>query len=423
MDLFDLLGVEYQSDNGIKDSYEPADLIGDDGYLNIPRHVWAHLNEIYDKHTIRTMLTDCVFEFDLEPPYKVYTESQLWKDFSVLQNRDLSDFVRSERWFSPKPLNDIGDAELTFQGNHRYLLRGKNFGMGTSDHFSQVPRFMATNRDRKGITLTWGDRKTLYYAWNSLWGLKADKVSRDTIRNCIGMRRYKPAQFKPSVARYLYELFGAKRVLDPSAGWGDRLSGFLASNCTEHYVGIDPNTAMHPCYQKQFEFYSQRVNKRADFIHAPAEDADLSGYKEYFDFVFTSPPYFDAERYTTEDTQSFARYPHIDRWLQGFMRPTLRKCWDSLAQGGTMVINIVDVYNDHHKGTYKICKPILDFMATMPNCHYQGVIGYQMSVRPNRNQNENAHFADRTPQAEPMWIWTKGESTHNLFRQTGFWEL
>ena len=421
MDIFDLFDSDGGNSN-LKKEYSTDDLIKE-GYISIPPFLWEHLNTIYDKHQIRTLLTDCVFNHKLEPPYKIYSDDELWKDFNSLKHRDISSLIGTEKWFSPKPLIDISDDEMTFQGNH-YLIRGNNLGLTTSNAFSQSVRFQATNRDGKGIADTWAKYQTLYYVWNAIWSLKYDKVDRGVVRNCIRMKRYLPAQFKPNVARYLYELFGAKKVLDPSAGWGDRLSGFLASNCTEHYVGIDPNSKMHPCYRKQFDFYSQRVGgKRADFIHSPAEDVDLSEYKEYFDLVFTSPPYFDAERYTTEKTQSFARYDSAEKWLNGFMFPTLKKGWESLREGGVMIINIVDVYNDHNKGCYRICKPMLDFMATQPNCHYQGVIGYHMSVRPNRNQSFNSHFAERTPQAEPMWVWSKGEMGYNPFSDKEIWEM
>lgn len=419
MDIFDIFS---DRDPTLKDEYELEDLLGGDGYINIPPFLWNHLNDIYTQEQIRTMLTDCVFKFNLDPPYKIYSEGDLWKDFESLQNRVQSLDV-SEAWYPPKPLDGIADEELTFQGKH-YLILGSNLGMTTSNHFSQHARFLVTNRDRKGITATWNDYHTLHVAFNSLWGLKVNKVDRNNIRSCLRMRRYLPSQFKASVAKYLYESFDAKRVLDPSAGWGDRLSGFLGSKCTTEYVGIDPNSLLHPCYKKQFEFYSQRVSgKTATFIHSPAEDADLSEYKEYFDLVFTSPPYFDAERYSQEDTQSFARYPTVESWLNNFMFPTLRKSWESLRVGGVLIFNIVDVYNDRNKAVYRICKPMLDFMSSLQDCQYQGTIGYQMRARPNRNQSFNSHFAERDPQAEPMWIWSKGSLDRDPFLKKEIWEM
>ena len=45
------------------------------------------------------------------------------------------------------------------------------------------------------------------------------------------------------------------------------------------------------------------VSKEVEIINCCAEDADLP--KETFDLVFTSPPYFNIERYTQENNQSW----------------------------------------------------------------------------------------------------------------------
>ena len=46
------------------------------------------------------------------------------------------------------------------------------------------------------------------------------------LREALSMRSYIASQFKPESAKVIYDTFQAKRVLDFSAGWGDRLVGF-----------------------------------------------------------------------------------------------------------------------------------------------------------------------------------------------------
>lgn len=419
MDIFDLLSNGFEDKNPrIKDTYTPNDLIGEDGYLDVPNFLWEHLNKIYDQHTIRTLLTRSVFENNLEPPYKVFTEDEIWEDFNSLRYRDWGDLLSKEKWYLPLDLNGINEDHLGYLGGN-YLINRNVIGLKSSDYFSQKVRWLATNRDNKGMTRTWESEKMLYYIWNAIWGLKINELNRSQARACLRLRKYMAGQFRPTVARYLYETFQAKRVLDPSAGWGDRLSGFLASSCTEHYVGIDPNSLMHPCYQKQFDFYSQRVEgKKADFICSGSENADLSKYKEYFDFIFTSPPYFDAERYSKEETQSCLKYPTVDKWLDGFFIPSLKNCWDSLAEGGRMAINIIDVYVDPKKYTAEICKPMFDFMSALPNCTYEGAIGYHIAQRKSSRSNRSELL---TPMAEPIWVWCKGKADKPLFLQEDLW--
>ena len=135
----------------------------------------------------------------------------------------------------------------------------------------------------------------------------------------LGLRKYICSQFKPNAAKALYDYFDVKNVLDFSAGWGDRLAGFYASLNTELYVGLDPRVENHPIYHKQAQYYDKLLtmfeNQKKVFFHdSPAEDFDYSEYNDTFDIVFTSPPYFNVERYSYDDTQSWVRYKTIGDW-------------------------------------------------------------------------------------------------------------
>jgi tRNA1(Val) A37 N6-methylase TrmN6 len=116
-----------------------------------------------------------------------------------------------------------------------------------------------------------------------------------------------------------------KTILDFSAGWGDRLAGFYASETGEYYLGIDPRKENHSIYEEQAKFYSEHLGffeheKKSDFICEPAEDVDLSKYENFFDIAFTSPPYFNVERYSYDDTQSWVRYKTLMIGINYFYR-------------------------------------------------------------------------------------------------------
>ena len=53
-------------------------------------------------------------------------------------------------------------------------------------------------------------------------------------------------------------------------------------------------------YKKQIELYSKYKTKEVNIINSPAEDVDFKNLNKKFDFIFTSPPYFNIERYTQE---------------------------------------------------------------------------------------------------------------------------
>ena len=83
---------------------------------------------------------------------------------------------------------------------------------------------------------------------------------------------YIATQFKPVVAKTIYDMTKAKRVLDTSYCWGDRLAYFFSSSAEEYY-GCDPNPNTYKQYMKQIEEYSKLFpNKKVKIYNCGAED-------------------------------------------------------------------------------------------------------------------------------------------------------
>ena len=57
---------------------------------------------------------------------------------------------------------------------------------------------------------------------------------------------------------------------------------------------------------------------------------------------FTSPPYYDWEKYSDEDTQSYVKYPTREEWLNGFLFNTIDKCHYGLKPGGILALNVAN---------------------------------------------------------------------------------
>ena len=51
----------------------------------------------------------------------------------------------------------------------------------------------------------------------------------------------------------------------------------------------------------------------------------IADYENFFDTIFTSPPYFNTEKYSLHDTQSYLRYKKIDDWNTNFLHKTIDK--------------------------------------------------------------------------------------------------
>jgi len=146
-----------------------------------------------------------------------------------------------------------------------------------------------------------------------------------------------PTVFKPTTARFIYERYCSPggRVWDPCSGYGGRLLGALAAGV--HYVGTDvePETVRRNrtlaetlCLSDQVEVILERAEV---FNPGPV------------DLVFTSPPYFDRERYSSRDSQSWVFHgKDFDSWIEGFLRPIIRTSRDVLNRGH-LVLNVADI--------------------------------------------------------------------------------
>jgi hypothetical protein len=154
------------------------------------------------------------------------------------------------------------------------------------------------------------------------------------------------SQFNPAIARSIMDELGGADVLDPCAGWGDRLVAAIAGSSARSYTGIDPNTALAPGYATLIARYGDTSRHRV--VTAEAQNV-LPAMDSSFDLIFTSPPYFDTERYAEEPSQSFARFPEYDAWCTGFYFPVIEHSIRLLRPGGHFALNIADVFR---RGTH-----------------------------------------------------------------------
>lgn len=169
-----------------------------------------------------------------------------------------------------------------------------------------------------------------------------NRFHENRLRQClkIYMGTQTVSNFRPTAAKLIYELYGGDGVVwDPSAGWGGRLLGAMSANNIKHYIGTEPSSKTFEGllrFKEDFSFVDTEVTllKLGSEVYRPD--------KESLDLTFTSPPYFDTEKYSDEDTQSYKKFPNEDLWLNGFMRQTIENCRHGLKNGRYMLINIAN---------------------------------------------------------------------------------
>jgi hypothetical protein len=387
-------------------------------YLKIDKKEWAYIKETFDRPDIQETLVEILKDYEL--PTQELTIKDAYKDFMKLKGIQWPDYLKESEWYARSEYK----WPLT-----KKIIRRINRGNDASNYFQQYNRWSVDGTISPGPVRTWGNPKFMYTLLGSLFTLEVEKVDRGTLRSCIGLRKYICSQFKPNVAKSIYDMFKAENILDFSMGWGDRLAGFYASDYGKHYVGIDPRKENHPIYNEQSEFYEKHLGffeheRKSEFHCSPAEEFDFSQYDNHFDLVFTSPPYFNVERYSYDDTQSWVRYKSIEDWNTDFLQKTLKNLWSSIKTGGYLLVNISDVNASSKgrkaKGWLPICDPMNDFLDTFKDSEYKGCVGYEMAKRPNCIGVGTAKVTEETNRkpeyilpdkeglfGEPIWIWKK----------------
>mgnify|MGYP003310936556 CR=1 FL=1 len=357
-------------------------------YFHIDEQEWEHIKTTFDKDDVKESMAKVAMTYP--PPFQDIEEGKCITSFNKLKGTWVYDLLKEGEWFGRTETEY--KWPLTFNDSHWYIKR-INTGNESSNYFQQENRWSVDGTISPGPLRTWKTEKFMTTLMGAAYTLKFPKIDKGTLRTMLGLRKYICSQFKPNVAKALYDYFDSTNILDFSAGWGDRLAGFYASTKTELYVGIDPRKENHPIYREQADRYDSMINefweikKKSEFLCEAAEEADLERYEDTFDTIFTSPPYFNVERYSYDDTQSWVRYKNIDQWNENFLQRSIENMWTSLRSGGVLCVNIADVNASSQgmkkKGWLQICDPMNEFIDTFRDSDYLGCIGMEMASRPN----------------------------------------
>lgn len=203
--------------------------------------------------------------------------------------------------------------------------------------------------------------------------------------------------FRATVSKHLCDVLQARDVLDFSAGWGDRLTGFLASASVRTITLIDPRRGSLDACTKQHRFVASDKELRTHLAGAqnvmptlPARSCDL---------VITSPPYFDLEEYGENareaEGQIRNRVSTLEQYVAHFLRPVIAHAARVLRPGGLLALNV----DDNPAAGVFLCAPTLDVIRALPSLQLVGTAG----LRKGRGFGQGVSH-DRAPRAEPIFL-------------------
>lgn len=181
-----------------------------------------------------------------------------------------------------------------------------------------------------------------------------------------------PTTFHPVYAKAIYEYFNAEKVVDPSSGWGDRIVGAFYAGVKE-YVGFDPNLDLRSGYINIMNLLGVSLKEET-----PGSLVFSNNYKiyslpfnlgsenflqeNYFDFVFTSPPFFEFEIYNKNNPK------YID-WIDEFYTPLITQSIKALKPNKHLALYIADTSSG------KISDFLCDQVTKISSTDYIGKIG------------------------------------------------
>ena len=341
------------------------------------------VTEEFGKEEFRKKLADYVANERPPYPLKEYTKEEVVKTFYKLKKADYTQYIDTareviEKWDDYKyPYSKYGLGVIdTPTGAHSFI--------NVSNYFMQDLRLACNSYGFMSPIARWneGTSREIWASLGPLWrGVNSSKdLSPQSIVEALRLGTYVATQFKPLVAKIIYDMTEAKTVLDTSMGWGDRLAAFYASNAT-HYIGCDPNPNTFARYKNMIEFFDGLTGgkKTVQIYRCGAENLPWDKI-ENVDCAFTSPPYFSTERYNEggefENEQSWAKYNTYEEWRDGFFLPVSQRSFESLNDNGVLLVNIFDP--KINKQRYRASDDLVDSMEK----HFMGQLGMRIMQRP-----------------------------------------
>ena len=382
------------------------------------------VTEEFGKEEFRTTLAE--FITNEKPPYplKKFNVQKVIDTFHKLKRADYTKFITTS---NKEVIEKYDDYEYPYSSYGLGVIDGPSTFNYVSDYFMNDLRMSCGSYGFKSPVQRWNDGDNIWGAFGPIWrGVNDAKVlSRETYTMSFRLGTYIATQFKPIVAKTIYEMADAKTVLDTSMGWGDRLTAFYASNAT-HYIGCDPNPNTFKRYGEMIKFYDKLTGgkKTTQIYNCGAEDLPWDEISNV-DCAFTSPPYFSTERYNEggdkEELQSWFKFNEYESWRDNFYLPVSQNTFDSLSDNGVMLINILD---PKVKGKrYRSGDELVDMLR--PN--FMGQVGMRIMQRPQGAsvfKDEDGNFDKAAMDTfmnkiyiENIWYFGKNRN-FDLFRHT-----
>ena len=344
--------------------------------------------EIKDHHIVADQFTgyesvyDKLDSFDKEQ-YDKDSEAVIDEVFNIYRSIGLvpivyyteQGLVEAVRTFSKQSYNSVNNSVIGLGNNRGQTINRFLFpNMMTAE-----PKGRGSNslRDR-----FWNDAKLKRAIRICFEFRSGDKLLRPTqLRTALelvtgeNVTNFKAQNAKAIVEHLCPVLWG--RVYDYSCGYGGRLLGIGSSNFKYDYIGVEPNTETVKYLNYLNDIITDATGVKGTIVESVSEE-----YKpEDIDLAFSSPPYFNLEKYSNESTQCMVRYKTLDEWFQGYVIPTMENIYRGLNREGIFATNIADYKSYDRKEPYEVVQEWISYAERVGFKHTQ-TIKMMLTTRP-----------------------------------------
>lgn len=184
--------------------------------------------------------------------------------------------------------------------------------------------------------------------------------------------------YSPIMSKSIIQELNCKTVFDPCIGWGGRMLGTTCLGKDYHYTGCEPFTKTYDGLIKLCDDLG--IHQQVELYNKPVEQIIDTIDDKTFDMCLTSPPYYNLEVYSHEDTQSINSFNTYESWITGFIKPiidyvcshvTKYSCWS--------------VKNIKSDGQYNLLDDVIQLHKE------QGwILETQYSIKKNTKKNKSA---------------------------------
>ena len=393
---------------------------------------FERLNAEYGKEIFRETLAEYIATERPVFPLKEISYDNMRDSFGKLKKFNTATICIPQEQIEKEVYEKYDDYEYPYSQYGLGLINGASTFNDVSNYFHQDLRLECGSYGFRAPKEVWenGTAKDIWKCFGPMWRgingvqkvmiegkeeLIGGQLSEKSYISAFRLGTYIATQFKPVVAKAIYDITDAKRVLDTSCGWGDRLAGFFASDAEEYY-GCDPNPNTYARYTEQISKYNKLLSKPKKVTIWRCGAEDLPYHKlPPIDVAFTSPPYFSTEEYNKggefQEDQSWSKFNEYERWRDDFYLPVAEK---SMAVSKFLFVNIMDpkIKGKRYRSSDELVNRLKD--------KFLGQIGMRIMQRPKSDKL----FADDKAKADFMNklfienVWCFGNKDFDLFQNS-----